>query len=241
MRVDDNKYFENLNKNQLIDDLKIKGFSFLPPINKLNCFNEVLYNSKNELRQLTYKENSSSHLLLEESIDLKNTLEPLLLDLARDDLGYKGSSENRYKISRHVKPGKSSEAYRSHFDSHIFTIVFPILIPITEEEDLDGSLVVMPNLRDDTSNEIINFSQKAYYKRYANRNGLISLKNKNVEYLNVKFHDYRPMIFLGRTTFHCNYPLSPHAESSRITFLSHLYDRESTFGIGNILRKLRSR
>lgn len=241
MIIEDNKYFDSFDKNKLIHDLKIKGFSFLPPINKLKCYKDVLDNSKKELHGITYKENSYAHLLLENSIDLKNTIEPVLFEFATNDLNYNGSSKNKYKISRHVSPGKSSEAYRGHFDSHIFTIVFPILIPSEEDETQDGSLIAIPNLRKDTSNDFINISQKAYYKRYANEKGLNKLKKKAPSFVNVRFHDYRPLIFLGRTTFHCNYPLTSNAKSSRISFLSHFYDRDSAMGIGNILRLLRNR
>tara|TARA_B100000212_G_C27363099_1_gene529122 strand:- start:705 stop:1427 length:723 start_codon:yes stop_codon:yes gene_type:complete len=235
------EYFKTINQDELFASIESDGFAFLPPINELDCFAEVKTKAKSELQDLTYKENSNAHLMLEESISLKSIFEPALLRYARESLGYKGSPSNKYKISRHVKPGKSSEAYRSHFDSHIYTIVFPISIPITSDPDLDGSLVAMPNLRKDTSIDILNIAQKAYYKRYANKKGLENLMNKNSGFMNVKFHDYRPLLFLGRTTFHCNYPLSNDSESSRITFLSHFYDRDSSISIGNILRKIRNR
>lgn len=234
-------YFKNINQDEIFADIQSRGFAFLPPINELDCFEEVKALAKNELEDTTYKEDSDAHVMLERSISLKNLFEPALLKYAKESLGYKGLPSNQYKISRHVKPGKSSEAYRSHFDSHIFTIVFPIMIPHTNDADLDGSLVAIPNLRKDTSNEIINIGQKAYYKRYANKKGLDGLKERKNNLINIKFHDYKPLIFLGRTTFHCNYPLSKDAESSRITFLSHFYDRDSSLSIGNILRKLRNR
>lgn len=238
--IDSSIYFEKVDTNSLFDDIELNGYSFLPPINELDCFNEVRNLAEKELLEVTYKESSAAHALLEDKICMNQKLEPFLFEYAQKTLSYKGSTKNKYKISRHVKPGKSSEAYRSHFDSHIFTIVFPILIPLTEGSDADGSLITLPKLRNDTSSNLINIGQKAYYKRYGNKKSLSNLMKKNAHF-NMKFHDFRPLIFLGRTTFHCNNPLSENAEHSRITFLSHFYDRDSSLSIGNILRKLRNR
>ena len=231
-------YFSEFDSKVFINELDTNGYSFLPSIKKLGNFNEILDLANKELVNKTYLESSKSHALLEETLDLKNNLEPILFSYAKEQLNFKGSIDNQYKISRHILPGKSSEAYRGHFDSHIFTIVFPVVIPTNEGHD--GSLIAFPKIRNDTSFEIVNIFQKAFYKIFSNQKGMdiLSKRNKNI---NFKFFDFRPVIFLGRTTFHCNHPLSSDSKDSRITFLSHYFDRNPTYSVGNLLRILRNR
>jgi len=231
-------YFSDFNYLNFIDELDKNGYSFLPSIKKLNNFDQIIDLANKELVEKTYLESSKSHALLEETLDLKNNLEPVLFSYAKKQLNFKGSIDNQYKISRHVLPGKSSEAYRGHFDSHIFTIVFPILIPSNVNHD--GSLIAFPKIKSDTTSEIINIFQKIYYKIFSNEKGLnfLSSRKKNI---NFNFLDFKPLVFLGRTTFHCNHPLSSDSEHSRITFLSHYFDRNPKYSIGNLLRILRNR
>ena len=55
------------------------------------------------------------------------------------------------------------------------------------------------------------------------------------------FDDYRPLLFLGNTFFHTNKPVDEDASSYRLTLLTHFYDPSPKYGVGNILRILRSR
>ena len=50
-----------------------------------------------------------------------------------------------------------------HFDSHIFTLVTPVIIPKTKSSE-SGQLITFPNLRVEPIGEIYNIISKLYYK-----------------------------------------------------------------------------
>ena len=62
--------------------------------------------------------------------------------------------------------------YRAHFDSHLFTMVLPLKIPETTQDGTAGDLIYFPNARKVPTNEISNFFGKAYYKRFASKEGI---------------------------------------------------------------------
>ena len=64
--------------------------------------------------------------------------------------------------------------YRAHFDSHLFTLVLPIKIPISMKLVHLGTYF-LSNLRNFPKNEIINFYEKMYYKKFASKKGLDQL------------------------------------------------------------------
>ena len=51
------------------------------------------------------------------------------MKIAKKTLNYKGDLTNQYQYCQKVEPGNSKEMFRAHFDSHLFTFVFPISIP----------------------------------------------------------------------------------------------------------------
>ena len=63
-----------------------------------------------------------------------------------------------------VRPGDTSEGYRGHFDSHLFTLVTPINIPEYEETNDIGQLHFFPKTRRTPRNEIQNIYGKIAYK-----------------------------------------------------------------------------
>ena len=67
------------------------------------------------------------------------------------DIGFKW---NEINVAR-VVDGGSSERYRTHFDSHIYTMVLPIAVP-EDNIDLKGQLYIVPNLRKLPSNDLVN-------------------------------------------------------------------------------------
>ena len=91
-------YFSDFNYLNFIDELDSNGYSFLPSIKKLNNFNQILDLANRELIDKTYLESSKSHALLEETLDLKNNLEPVLFSYAKKQLNFKGSIDNQYKF-----------------------------------------------------------------------------------------------------------------------------------------------
>ena len=55
------------------------------------------------------------------------------------------------------------------------------------------------------------------------------------------FRDYQPLLFVGNTTLHTNYPVSPDCSSYRLTLLAHFFDPSPKYGIGGFLRLIRNR
>ena len=99
--------------------------------------------------------------------------------MLKKNFSYKGDLSNQYHVARKVEPGNSKEMFRAHFDSHLFTMVLPIKIPETTENGTAGDLIYFPNARKVPSNEISNFIGKAFYKRYASKEGMESFSSKN--------------------------------------------------------------
>jgi len=140
-----------------------------------------------------------------------------------------------YFVLRVMKPGEVSEGYRSHFDSHRFTFVIPIKIP----EKSKGNLYFIPKLRNEPKNFITNIITKIFWKFFSGKAGFKILQYfKKIH--QEDFKKYKPMLFLGRTTFHGNFPVDAFSNEERITFLLHFFDPEP-IGIGNIMRGLRKR
>ena len=44
--------------------------------------------------------------------------------------------------------------FRAHFDSHLFTLVLPLKIPLSQDLGKSGELVYFPNIRVAPKNEI---------------------------------------------------------------------------------------
>ena len=222
---------------KVIKDLINYGFTKLPSIRFLVQKNKYFETYKNESVQKTYKENSLAHLKLIEDMNL-NKLFKALYNHGKD-LGLSINEKDHYFISRFVKNGQSNEGFKGHFDSHFITIVLPVLIPKNENRYNCGELLAAPMFRGNTSNEIINILQKAYFKKYNNREKFIELiiQGKAITF---NFKDYEPLIFYGNRTFHGNFPLV-NSTSDRLTFLCHLYDTSPSYGVGAILRKIRRR
>ena len=55
------------------------------------------------------------------------------------------------------------------------------------------------------------------------------------------FKDYQPLLFIGNTTLHTNYPVSTCSSSYRLTLLAHFFDPSPKYGVGGLLRLIRNR
>ena len=161
-------------------------------------------------------------------------------ELAKKMFSYKGDLSNQYHVARKVEPGNSKEMFRAHFDSHLFTMVLPIKIPDATEGGTAGDLIFFPNARKAPSNEISNFIGKAFYKKYASKEGMDSFSLKNQSKID-DFRDYQPLLFIGNTTLHTNYPVSNNCSSYRLTLLAHFFDPSPKYGVGGLLRLIRNR
>lgn len=231
------EYWENI--DSIISELKTNGFVKLPSLEQLPL--EVLAdNIIHEMGGSNFKELGKWHKRFLQILEVDEYLSPKLFELAINAFSYKGNSNNQYHIARYVDRGNSKEQYRAHFDSHLFTIVFPIKIPSASINGSAGELLYFPNIRKSPKNELINFMGKLYYKIFANERGINSLAARSPLFID-DFKDQRPLLFLGNTTLHTNRSVSLEASSDRLTLLAHYFDPSPSFGIGNILRFLRSR
>lgn len=226
--------------DQKLDELVSNGYCFLPPINNLIDINTLSKDIEKEISTKVYASGLKSQNNFCKEFGISDILAPRLYDLAKRYYSFKGLVSDQYHIARKVKPGLSSEAYRGHFDSHCFTLVMPIKIPKIETNNSLGELVFFPNVRKFPTNEMINICQKIYFKRYASKNGFDLLSNKTPKVV-ATFQDHRPLIFVGNRTLHGNLPVSHITDSIRLTLLSHFFDPSPPWGIGNILRQIRSR
>jgi len=222
-----------------LEQLLEKGFVKLPSLSIFDL--DFLANSiSNEMGSLTFKELGSAHKNFLDSLSVDKYLNPKLIKIAQDVFNFKGDISNQYHVARKVEPGNSKEMFRAHFDSHLFTMVLPIKIPEITEEGTTGDLIYFPYARKAPSNEISNFIGKAYYKKYASKEGMEKFSShcqKKVD----NFRDYEPLLFIGNTTLHTNYPVSLGCSSYRLTLLAHFFDPSPKYGVGGLLRLIRNR
>lgn len=222
-----------------LESLLVDGFVKLPSIDSFDL-DILASNISSEMGNSTFCESSSSHLNFLNRLSVLEYLAPKLFEIARKSFSYTGELSNQYHIARKVEPGNSIEMYRAHFDSHLFTVVWPIKIPRSSDTGSSGDLIYFPNARSAPKNEFYNFFGKAYYKRFASKSGLekySSIHQKSIE----SFTNYEPLLFLGQSTLHTNLPVTRDCQTYRLTLLSHFFDPSPRYGIGNILRKLRNR
>ena len=222
-----------------LEQLLEKGFVKLPSLSIFDL--DFLANSiSDEMGSLTFKELGSAHKNFLDSLSVDKYLNPKLIKIAQDVFNFKGDISNQYHVARKVEPGNSKEMFRAHFDSHLFTMVLPIKIPEITEEGTTGDLIYFPYARKAPSNEISNFIGKAYYKKYASKEGMEKFSShcqKKVD----NFRDYEPLLFIGNTTLHTNYPVSLGCSSYRLTLLAHFFDPSPKYGVGGLLRLIRNR
>ena len=231
------EYWNNIDNT--LDQLLEHGFVKLPSLKNFGI--DILANDiSNEMGSLTFKELGSAHKKFLDSLELNNFLVPKLLDIAKNKFNYSGDVSNQYHVARKVEPGNSKEMFRAHFDSHLFTMVLPIKIPDVEEFGTAGELMYFPNARKTPKNEISNFIGKAYYKKYASKEGLEKFSLNSEQKID-NFRDYEPLLFIGNTTLHTNYPVSSNCKSYRLTLLAHFFDPSPKYGVGSLLRLIRNR
>lgn len=232
------KYWDSLPDN--LRSLIREGYCFLPAIKDLFPLDDIFTQCEREIGNKTYAENLETHKKFALESGISSVLSAALFALARDTFGFRGSEDNQYHISRLVRPGDMSEGYRGHFDSHLFTLVVPIKIPANEKLDKAGDLLFYPAARREPRNEISNFAGKLKFKQYAHKSGFDRLAQTREQKI-ASFKDSRPLLFLGRQTFHGNMPLVASSSGGRLTLLTHFFDPSSTWGIGATLRRVRAR
>ena len=222
-----------------LEQLLENGIVKLPTLSEFDL-DLVASDISNEMGSLTFKELGQSHEIFLDILDIYNYLAPKLLEIAKSKFGYNGNESNQYHVARKVEPGNSKEMFRAHFDSHLFTMVLPIKIPENKEDGSAGDLIYFPNARKAPSNEITNFIGKAFYKKYASKEGMDNFSKSHKKIID-SFKDYQPLLFIGNTTLHTNFPVSIDCTSYRLTLLAHFFDPSPKYGVGGLLRYLRNR
>jgi hypothetical protein len=154
-----------------------------------------------------------------------------LVKLHREVFYEPADPDSFYFIVRKVESGQSREAFRSHFDSHRFTIVVPLRVPNV------GGELFHSSVRKEPRNALSNLAGKIFWKLFASRLGykVVNLFSKIEK---ESFSDYRPLLFLGRSTLHGNL-LHHDGPESRISVLLHFFDPEKGKGIGGLNRWIR--
>ncbi|MFL2487572.1 MAG: hypothetical protein ACJ0G2_04630 [Gammaproteobacteria bacterium] len=222
-----------------LESLLDKGFVKLPSLSQFDL-DMLASNISADMGSSTFKELCPSHKKFLDKLSVSKYLTPKLFEIAQKVYSFRGDLSNQYHIARKVEPGNSKEMFRAHFDSHLFTMVLPIKIPSSNEEGTAGELIYFPNARTSPKNEISNFIGKAYHKKFGSKEGLEKFscrKQKKVD----SFRDYQPLLFVGNTTLHTNYPVSSICSSYRLTLLAHFFDPSPKYGVGSFLRFLRNR
>ncbi|URQ65066.1 hypothetical protein M9B39_04145 [SAR86 cluster bacterium] len=223
-----------LNKSRR-ENLVKEGYCFVPEL-KFNLAAKEAIESKKKI----YSENSNLHekYLVSFNFDgFLNELEDIAIEL-----GYKKENVKKndvYRILRVCDQTHESEAYRGHFDSHIFTLVTPVNIPDTGKED-SGQLIIFPKVRKEPIQEFSNIIGKARFKLFNSKNGIKKLSEKQKPIV-LDFSNNVPLLFLGRVTYHCNRPFKMKNNEKRVTMLTHFFDPSPSFGLGKVLRLLRNR
>tara|TARA_B110000003_G_scaffold263549_1_gene287344 strand:- start:1959 stop:2639 length:681 start_codon:yes stop_codon:yes gene_type:complete len=187
----------------------------------------------------TYNSNTDFHNRYLEKHKIKTKFRDKVFDLAKNYLKISVDKDDIYTISRIVYSFDNLESYRGHFDSHLFTLVTPVIIPKANDPE-SGQLIVFPKIRNEPKSELSNFYGKLKFNLlYSNKKGFEKLMSKYT-YKEFDFSNLNPVLFLGRQCFHGNRSFAKAPDGIRVTLLTHFFDPNSN-GIGSVLRKLRNR
>jgi len=221
--------------NNDIELLISQGYVKLPSLRSIEDPSEII----NAKHSSTYTSGSEFQKRYHEIIDL-NKITNQLSEIAFSKFNIKVDKTDVYKILRVVQSSNIKESYRMHFDSHLFTLVTPVVIPKISSSE-SGQLITFPNLIVEPISNIYNFVSKLFYKFFfQGKKNIIKLSktNKTVEF---DFSDNVPILFLGRSTLHGSRGFDKIPEGIRITMLTHFFDPSPKYGIGNLIRLIRNR
>lgn len=223
-----------------MDELVRSGAVKLPSVLNAHWRSDTYQACMQDLGEKSYGENLAANLRFLQQSSIITSLLPTLVNLANDHFNMKVSKNDIYNVCRLVRPGDTSEGYRGHYDSHLFTLVTPINIPNFESVRRVGQLHYFPMARKQPRNEFQNILGKAYTKRFNSEEGFEKLAKLKVRVID-DFQDYRPLLFLGNTTLHGNSPIEANSNENRMTILTHFFDPSPKYGVGAIMRRLRRR
>lgn len=221
--------------NNQIDSLISDGFIALPEFKLMD--DQIKHLSSLKLNKM-YTEGSELNQEYLKTFDFKS-FKTQLAEIAINRLDLRVNTSDFYTVTRCLKSYDNLESYRGHFDSHIFTLVTPVIIPETYSME-SGQLIVFPKIRKEPRYEVSNILGKIRYKLFYNHKSGFDKLMKTKNYKEFDFKDNIPVLFLGRQCFHGNRSFDKATQGERLTILTHLFDPNSK-GIGAILRKIRKR
>ena len=173
--------------------------------------------------------NNAKHCAVVSEVEELNNI---IFSLKKDCISEK-TAWNMINVVRVVKQ-KSSEKYRTHYDSHMYTLVVPIQTS-NEKDILKGQLYLAPNSRNQPKLDIINFIQKALAFRWRGEAGYAKLEALNkIKLFDLQFGE--AILFNGSRSLHGN--LANESQETRVTMITHMADPFPN-GIGALMRKVR--
>ena len=156
----------NIDLEPYFKSLFEKGYVYFPSITDCEWRQDVYADCMKQIKTKSYAENLPANLNFLEQTGISRILAPALQERAKQYFSISCAVDDLYNVCRLVRPGDTSEGYRGHFDSHLFTLVTPINIPEYQETDDIGQLHFFPNTRKMPKYEIQNIAGKIAYKRY---------------------------------------------------------------------------
>ena len=173
--------------------------------------------------------NNSEHCAAVKDISELNTLISSIKSVCKSEK----TAWNIINVIRVVKQ-KSFEKYRTHYDSHLYTLVVPLQAS-AEADILKGQLYLAPNLRRQPKTDIVNFVQKIFAFKWKGKSGYKKLEALNkIKLFDLQFGE--AILFNGSRSLHGN--LANESHETRITMITHMADPFPN-GIGAFMRKLR--
>ena len=221
--------------NKEIELLLSQGYVKLPDLRSTFDPSEII----SAKHSGTYTTGSDFQAKYHEMIGL-NEITSQLSDISVSKFNIRVNKSDIYKILRVVNASNIKESYRMHFDSHLFTLVTPVIVPKTRTSE-SGQLITFPNLRLEPLGEFYNIISKLYFKLFVRGKENVEKFSKKYTSVEFDFSDNVPILFLGRATLHGNRGFDETPEGIRITMLTHFFDPSSKYGIGNLIRLIRNR
>lgn len=212
----------------LLKKLNNKGYCCIENI----LSNQEIENLQNIVKQNLRTNNNNSFFLMNEKLDNTFVNEENFLKKFYDIFFEFSKKENLknyknrkiFKNLRVISQSKMhSTSYDFHFDAHQYTILVPIIIPESGNDNTNGNLILFPNLRKKTNNLILNIMQKLFFQNKVIKKILQYISSKNfIKKEILKFKIGNIYIFNGFRSLHANQPVKKGF--TRATLLLHFYD-----------------
>ena len=214
--------------NDCLDNLSKEGF---------HCFNNFINQEeqsklKNIVDNLLNKNKNKSFFLMDEGLDdtfinsetFLNKFYKLFYDLSENENLASYKKQKIFKNLRVIAQSKMhSTSFDFHFDAHQYTILVPIIIPDTSNQNTNGNLILFPNLRKKTKSLLINIIQKNIFQNKISKIILKYLTYRDViKKKIIKFNKGNIYLFNGFRSLHGNQPVQKG--HIRATLLLHFYD-----------------